>query len=76
MAVSAAVAGGEIPGPEAGRGGGEARNHESDNTVRRSSASGILTHVEPILKAAATEGHVKIVAARYDLSTGLVQVLK
>ena len=86
-AVSAAVAGGEIPGhirslveaitPAVE----EVKNlpgDKVDNSVRANAQrmAGILTHVEPILKTAAKEGHLKIVAARYDLSTGQVEILK
>ena len=86
-AVSAAVAGGEIPGhirslveaitPAVE----EVKNlpgDKVDNTVRANAQrmANILTHVEPILKTSAIEGHLKIVAARYDLSTGQVEILK
>ena len=49
-----------------------------DNTVRANAQrmANILTHVEPILKTSAIEGHLKIVAARYDLSTGQLEILK
>jgi carbonic anhydrase len=86
-AVSAAVAGGEVPGhirsvTEAIAPALEdARNlpgDKVDNAVRANAqrVAGILTHVEPFLKTATKEGHLKIVAARYDLSTGQVEILK
>ena len=34
-----------------------------------------LAQSEPILREAATAGHVKIVAARYDLASGQVEFL-
>ena len=86
-AVSAAVAGGEIPGhirsiveaitPAIE----EAKNlpgDKVDNAVRANAQhmATILTHVEPILKTEVKEGHLKIVAARYDLSTGQVEIIK
>jgi len=86
-AVSAAVGGGEIPGhirsiaeaimPAVE----EAKNlpgDKVDNAVRANAQrmATILTHVDPILKTEAHEGRLKIVAARYDLSTGQVEMLK
>lgn len=86
-AVSAAVAGGEIPGhirsvAEAIAPAVEATQSlpgdKVDNAVRANAQrmASILTHVEPFLKSAAAEGKLKLVAARYDLATGQVEILK
>ena len=32
--------------------------------------------VEPFLKTATQQGHLKIVAAQYDLNTGQIEILK
>ncbi len=86
-AVSAAVAGGEVPGhirslvesiePALE----EAKNEPGDkvdNGVRANAlrTAGILPRVEPILKAAAQAGKLTVVAARYDLASGQVEILK
>ena len=86
-AVSAAVAGGEVPGhirsvvdaiaPAVEK----VKNLPGDkieNTVRANAqrAVEILAHVEPILKEAAGENKLQIVAARYDLTTGKIEILK
>ena len=86
-AVSAAAAGGEAPGhlhsvmdalePAIE----EARKQPGDlveNAVRANALrmAEILSHVEPILKPAAHDGRLTIVAARYDLTTGRVEILK
>ena len=49
-----------------------------DNAVRANAqrAAEILMHVEPILKAAASAHKLLIVAARYDLASGKIQILK
>ena len=85
-AVAAAVAGGEAPGHirsivEAIKPAVEqAQNAPGDkveNTVRANAvrSAGVLNHAEPLLSAAVKEGHLKIVAARYDFATGRVEVL-
>lgn len=86
-AVSAAVAGGEAPGhlhslveaiePAVE----EARKQPGDvvdNAVRANAlrVAEILSHVEPVIKPAVQAGRLSIVAARYDLATGRVEVLK
>ncbi|MSU61062.1 MAG: carbonic anhydrase [Pedosphaera sp.] len=86
-AVSAAVAGGEAPGHirsivEAIKPAVEqAKNlpgDKVDNVVRANAqrAAGILTHVEPILKEAIHNTKLMVVAARYDLATGRLEILK
>ena len=49
-----------------------------DNAVRANAQrmAGILNQAGPFLKTAIKEGHLKVVAARYDLSTGQVEILK
>ena len=49
-----------------------------ENAMRANAgrAAAILTHVEPVLKAAVRAGSLMVVAARYDLSTGKVELLK
>jgi carbonic anhydrase len=86
-AVSATVGGGEVPGhirsvTEAiAPALEEVKNQPGDkveNTVRANAQrmAGILTHVEPILKEAVKGGHLRIVAAHYDISSGQVEILK
>lgn len=86
-AVSAAVGGGEIPGhirsitdaiAPAVEESRSLAGDKIDNAVRANAqrVAGILTHVEPILKSTAAEGHLKILPARYDLATGQVDILK
>jgi len=86
-AVSAAVAGGEIPGhirsltdaiAPALEDAKDAPGDKIDNVVRANArrAAATLTHVEPFLKSAVSAGHLRIVAARYDISTGQVEILK
>jgi carbonic anhydrase len=86
-AVSAAVAGGEAPGHirsvvEALEPAVEqAKNQPGDrveNSVRSNAqrVAEILTHVEPILKDAVNNGKLLVVAARYDLTTGRLEILK
>ncbi len=86
-AVSAAVAGGETPGhihsivdsiaPAVELAKKEAGD-KVDNAVRANvrRTAEILTRVDPILKAATTAGHLKIVPAYYDLTTGKIEILK
>ncbi len=86
-AVSAAVAGGEAGGhvhsvleaisPAVAATQGQAGDR-IDNVVRAhaQAVARTLEHVEPVLKPAALEGRIKIVAARYDLATGKIDLLK
>jgi carbonic anhydrase len=85
-AVSAAVAGGDIPGhirsltdaiAPALEDVKDAPGDKVDNTVRANArrVATTLTHVEPFLKTAVSEGHLRIVAARYDISSGQVEIL-
>lgn len=86
-AVSAAVAGGEAPGhihsliesiepavEEAKKQSGD----RIDNTVRANAQRNaeILARVEPILKEAVHNNNLTVVAARYDLGTGQIEILK
>jgi len=86
-AVSATVAGGEIPGhirsitdaiAPAVEESRSLSGDKIDNAVRANAQrmAGILTHVEPVLKSVANEGHLRILSARYDLVTGQVEILK
>jgi len=86
-AVSAAVAGGEIPGhlhsviddlAPAVELTKDLPGDKVDNAVRANAqrAAEILMHVEPILKAAASAHRLLIVSARYDLTSGKIQILK
>lgn len=86
-AVSAAVAGGEASGhirsvmdsiAPAVEKTKNLPGDKIDNTVRAHAqrAVEILGHVEPVLKEAASESKLQIVAARYDLTTGQIQILK
>jgi len=86
-AVSAAVAGGEIPGhlhsviddlAPAVELTKDLPGDKVDNAVRANAqrAAEILLHVEPILKAAASDRRLLIVAARYDLASGKIQILR
>lgn len=85
-AVSAAVAGGEVPGhltsivqslsaavEAARKKGGDV----VDNAVRISAQNAVaaLAHAEPIVAEAVKADHVKIVAGRYDLASGEVEIL-
>lgn len=85
-AVSAAVAGGHAPGHihsivEAIEPAVEATQKQEgdkvDNAVRANArrVAEILTQVEPIVSKAVQAGEVKVVAARYDLATGRVELL-
>lgn len=86
-AVAAAVGGGEIPGhihsvtdclAPAVEAAKSQPGDKVDNTVRANAkqVAQILTHVEPFLKAAQAEGKLKIVAARYELGSGQIELLK
>ncbi len=86
-AVSAAVAGGEAPGHirsvvDALEPAVElAKNmpgDKVDNAVRANAQRGaeILTHVEPFLKEAISHAKLVVVAARYELATGRLEILK
>lgn len=86
-AVSAAVAGGAVPGHihsitddlapviEQTK---DLPGDKVDNVVRANAqrAVEILLHVEPILKEAAGDHKLLIVPARYDLDTGKIEILK
>lgn len=86
-AVSAAVAGGEVPGhirsivesiaPSVEK-VKDQPGDQVDNVVRANAqrAAEILTHVEPIISEAVQSGKVRIVAARYDLGSGQIEILK
>jgi len=86
-AVSAAVAGGEAPGhlqsvvdalePAVEETKGQAGD-PVDNAVRANAKrmAGILTQVGPVLSEAVKAGKLKVVAARYDLDSGQVEILK
>lgn len=86
-AVTAAVAGGEVPGhlhsvtDDLAPAVEESKNlpgDKVDNAVRANAqrAAGILPHVKPVLKEAVSSGKLLIVAARYDLTTGKIEILK
>jgi carbonic anhydrase len=86
-AVSAAVAGGEAPGHirsvvEAIEPAVEQVKNlpgdKVDNAVRANAqrAAEILTHVEPIIKEAVSNTKLLVVAARYDLATGSLEIFK
>jgi carbonic anhydrase len=86
-AVSAAVAGGQVPGHihsitddlapviEQTK---DLPGDKVDNAVRANAqrTAEILTHVEPIIKGAVTSTNLTIVAARYELATGKIEILK
>jgi carbonic anhydrase len=85
-AVSAAVAGGEAPGhlsaivESLASAVAMARKKPGDaieNAVRINAklSAAALAQAQPILAPAALAGHVKIVAARYDLTSGQVEFL-
>lgn len=86
-AVTAAVSGGTIPGhihsitDDLAPAVEQVRNLPGDtvdNAVRANAlrVAEILTHVEPILKEAVSTTNLTIVAARYDLETGKIEILK
>ncbi|HSY19850.1 MAG TPA: carbonic anhydrase [Candidatus Acidoferrales bacterium] len=86
-AVSAAVAGGEVPGhihsitDDLAPVLEQVKNlpgDKVDNAVRANAqrSAEILSHVEPFLKEAAANKNLTIVAARYDLATGKIEILK
>ena len=85
-AVSATVAGGHAPGHIASivksiEPALEAVEHQEgdkvDNTVRANArrVADILSQVEPIIGEAVKAGKVKVVAGRYDIATGQVEIL-
>jgi carbonic anhydrase len=85
-AVAATVAGGHAPGHiasivESIKPALEAaRNQEGDkvdNTVKSNAqrSASILNKVEPIIGEAVKAGKVKVVAVRYDVTTGQVEIL-
>lgn len=86
-AVSAAVAGGATPGHihsvveailPAVEQSKALPGDRVDNAVRANAlrTTQMLTHIEPILKEAAAKQSLGIVSARYDLTTGKVELLK
>jgi carbonic anhydrase len=86
-AVSAAIAGGHAPGHIASvveaiePAVEETKNQPGDkvdNTVQANArrVAAVLNRVEPILSEAVKDGKLKVVAARYDLDTGRVELLK
>jgi len=86
-AVTAAAAGGEISGhlhsvtDDIAPAVEQSKNlpgDKVDNAVRANAlrAAEILTHVEPVLKEAASRTNFLIVAGRYDLTTGKIEILK
>ncbi len=86
-AVTAAVAGGAVPGhlhsitddiQPAVEASKDLPGDKVDNAVRANAlrAAGILTHVEPVLNEAVGRTNLLIVAARYDLDTGKIEILK
>jgi carbonic anhydrase len=85
-AVSAAVAGGHAAGhirsivesiEPAVESSGKQEGDKIDNAVRANATrvAEILRRVEPIIGEAVKAGHVKVVAGRYDLATGRVEIL-
>jgi len=86
-AVSAAVAGGHAPGhihsiiealePALER-AKDQPGDKVDNTVRANAKrmAEILNRIEPIVGEAVKAGKLKVVAARYDLGSGQVELLK
>jgi carbonic anhydrase len=85
-AVAATIAGGHAPGHihsivESIEPAAESCKNQDgdkvDNTVRANArrVAGILSHVEPIVGEAVKSGKVKVVAGRYDLATGRVEIL-
>jgi carbonic anhydrase len=85
-AVAATVAGGHAPGhihsivesiAPAYESVAKQEGDKVDNTVRANArrVAGILARVEPILGEAVKSGRVKVVAGRYDLATGRVEIL-
>jgi carbonic anhydrase len=86
-AVAATVAGGTVPGhirsvtDAIAPAFEEAKNQSGDkteNTVRSNAKrwATILNQVDPFLKKAVQDGHLKIQAACYDLHSGAVELLK
>jgi carbonic anhydrase len=85
-AVSAAVAGGEVPGhlksiveslepavAMAKKEPGDTVDNAVSINARLSAAA--LARMAPIVGEAVTAGHIKVVAARYDIATGQVEFL-
>jgi carbonic anhydrase len=86
-AVTAAVAGGAVPGhlhsvtDDLAPAVEQAKSLPGDlvdNAVRANAerAAEVLTHVEPVLKEAAGRTNLLIVAAYYNLDTGKIEILK
>ncbi len=86
-AVSATVSGAEAPGhirsvvesiAPAFEKSKSQPGDKVDNAVRANAqqTADILKQAEPILKESKSAGHLSIVAARYDLGTGRVEILK
>ena len=86
-AVSATVSGAEAPGhirsvvesiAPAFEKSKSQPGDKVDNAVRANAqqTADILKQAEPILKESQSAGHLSIVAARYDLGTGRVEILK
>ncbi|WP_414660367.1 carbonic anhydrase [Horticoccus sp. 23ND18S-11] len=84
-AVSAAAAGGHAPGHiqsivesivPAVKASEEESGDKVENAVRANArmVAAALRSSDPILSEAAKHGHIKVVAARYDLSSGKVEV--
>ncbi len=85
-AVAATVAGGHAPGhihsivesiAPAYESVAKQEGDKIDNTVRAHArrVAGILSRIEPIVGEAVKSGRVKVVAGRYDLATGRVEIL-
>jgi carbonic anhydrase len=86
-AVTAAVAGGEVPGhlhsvtdsiAPAVEQSKNLPGDKVDNAIRANAerAAEILAHTEPVLKEAVAHNNLLIVPARYDLDTGKIELLK
>lgn len=86
-AVSATVAGGHAPGhihsvveaiEPALENVKDQAGDKVDNVVRANAkrGAGIVARVEPILSEAVKAGRLKVVSARYDISTGQIEFLK
>lgn len=85
-AVAAAVAGGEAPGhigsivesiaPSVSAGVGAADPVDAVVRANARRMAELIAGSKPILAKAVGEGHLKVVAARYDIATGQVEFLK
>ena len=86
-AVAAAVAGGEAPGhiksivedlADAVSMAKKKPGDPADNAVRINAklTAAAISQAAPILSEAVKSGHVKVVAARYDIATGAVEFLQ